>query len=341
VSVRGGRPLRRQIEAALSGEADPLGEDGLGFRPSATGRRGGGRVPRRRGAGRADPARQARPGAPRRRGDPRRVPGRPGRQGTGESRSRRGGSGSGAARTPAAAGPARPAATPARERAFAALRQRLGTESAPLPEAGATRRSRRCRTAPRHSWPRRSLSMAAPVAPASGSAGSPATPRSAIGWPRSCSRGRRSRRGRSSGAALVPRLRAQRAGPRRDRGSRAALAQWRSGRARVLVASVQALLQHTLDPAEVPAEPGRLRVGARLHQDQLLRELLALATIRCSRSPARRVRPPRRPRGRLPVGGPLPIRIEMFGDEIDSMRSFDRPTSAASARRGGGAAPRQ
>jgi len=31
VSLRGGRPLRRQIEAALSGEADPLGEDGLGL----------------------------------------------------------------------------------------------------------------------------------------------------------------------------------------------------------------------------------------------------------------------------------------------------------------------
>ena len=30
MSIRGGRPLRRQIEAALSGAADPLGEDGLG-----------------------------------------------------------------------------------------------------------------------------------------------------------------------------------------------------------------------------------------------------------------------------------------------------------------------
>ena len=30
MSIRGGRPLRRQIEAALSGEADPLGEEGLG-----------------------------------------------------------------------------------------------------------------------------------------------------------------------------------------------------------------------------------------------------------------------------------------------------------------------
>ena len=36
MSVGGGRSLRRQIEAALSGEADPLGEDGIG-RPDRSG----------------------------------------------------------------------------------------------------------------------------------------------------------------------------------------------------------------------------------------------------------------------------------------------------------------
>ena len=36
MSVAGGRSLRRQIEAALSGEADPLGEDGIG-RPDRAG----------------------------------------------------------------------------------------------------------------------------------------------------------------------------------------------------------------------------------------------------------------------------------------------------------------
>ena len=56
----------------------------------------------------------------------------------------------------------------------------------------------------------------------------------------------------------------------------AALAAWRSGRARVLVASVQALLQHTIAPDDLPAEPRELRVGARLHQDQLLRDLFDL-----------------------------------------------------------------
>ena len=56
----------------------------------------------------------------------------------------------------------------------------------------------------------------------------------------------------------------------------AALAAWRSGRARVLVASVQALLQHTIAPDDLPATPRELRVGARLHQDALLHDLFDL-----------------------------------------------------------------
>ena len=57
----------------------------------------------------------------------------------------------------------------------------------------------------------------------------------------------------------------------------AALSAWRSGRVRILVASVQALVQHTIDPEDLPAEPRELRVGGRLHQDALHRELLDLA----------------------------------------------------------------
>src|SRR5450759_4362450 len=112
----------------------------------------------------------------------------------------------------------------------------------------------------------------------------------------------------------------------------AALAAWRSGRARVLVASVQALLQHTLDPAEIPAQPRRLRVATRVHQDELLRALLALGyepvTEVAGRGEFAR-------RGGLvdvfPSAASLPIRIEMFGDEIDSMRVFD-PTDQRSLR---------
>ena len=104
----------------------------------------------------------------------------------------------------------------------------------------------------------------------------------------------------------------------------AALAAWRSGRARVLIASVQALLQHTIDPTDLPSEPRELRRGMRLHQETLLRELFALGYVPvlevAGRGESAR-------RGGIvdvfPPSMALPIRIEFFGDEIDSLRSFD------------------
>jgi transcription-repair coupling factor (superfamily II helicase) len=104
----------------------------------------------------------------------------------------------------------------------------------------------------------------------------------------------------------------------------AALAAWRHGRARVLVASVQALLQHTIAPDDLPAEPRELAVGARLHQDALLRDLFQLGyapvTEVAGRGEFAR-------RGGIvdvfPPSMDLPIRIEFFGDEVDSLRSFD------------------
>jgi transcription-repair coupling factor (superfamily II helicase) len=104
----------------------------------------------------------------------------------------------------------------------------------------------------------------------------------------------------------------------------AALAAWRSGRAKVLVASVQALLQHTIAPEDLPAEARELTVGARLHQDSLLRELFDLGY-----SPVTEVagRGEFARRGGIvdvfPPSMELPIRIELFGDEIDSLRAFD------------------
>ena len=104
----------------------------------------------------------------------------------------------------------------------------------------------------------------------------------------------------------------------------AALSAWRSGRARVLVASVQALLQHTIAPDDLPAEPRELRVGARLHQDRLLHDLFDLGY-----SPVTEVagRGEFARRGGIvdvfPPSMDLPIRIEFFGDEIDSLRAFD------------------
>ncbi len=104
----------------------------------------------------------------------------------------------------------------------------------------------------------------------------------------------------------------------------AALAAWRHGRVRVLVASVQALLQHTIAPEDLPDKARELAVGARLHQDTLLRELLDLGY-----SPVTEVagRGEFARRGGIvdvfPPSMELPIRIEFFGDEIDSLRAFD------------------
>jgi transcription-repair coupling factor (superfamily II helicase) len=104
----------------------------------------------------------------------------------------------------------------------------------------------------------------------------------------------------------------------------AALATWRNGAARVLVASVQALLQHTISPDDLPIEARELRVGARLHQDRLLRDLFDLGY-----SPVLEVggRGEFARRGGIvdvfPPSMELPIRIEFFGDEIDSLRAFD------------------
>jgi transcription-repair coupling factor (superfamily II helicase) len=104
----------------------------------------------------------------------------------------------------------------------------------------------------------------------------------------------------------------------------AALAAWRSGVPRVLVASVQALFQRTLPPDRLPAEPLELRRGQRISQERVLRELIdlgyeALPEVAGRGEFARR--------GGIvdlfPAGRELPVRVEWFGDEIDSLRSFD------------------
>ena len=110
----------------------------------------------------------------------------------------------------------------------------------------------------------------------------------------------------------------------------AALAAWRSGRAKVLVASIQALVQATLAPDDLPAEIRTLRAGQRIALDALLAELLERGY-----SPVIEVagRGEFARRGGIvdifPPSAPLPVRIELFGDEIDSMRAFD-PTDQRS-----------
>jgi len=104
----------------------------------------------------------------------------------------------------------------------------------------------------------------------------------------------------------------------------AALAAWHTGRARVLVASVQALLQPTLGRDDLPAAPRTLRTGDRQLQGALLAELLRLGY-----EPVIEVagRGEFARRGGLvdifAAGADLPVRIEFFGDEIESLRRFD------------------
>jgi transcription-repair coupling factor (superfamily II helicase) len=110
----------------------------------------------------------------------------------------------------------------------------------------------------------------------------------------------------------------------------AALSAWRSGLARILVASVQALVQHTIRPEDLPAEPRTIRLGARVTQSALLGELLELGyepvlEVAGKGQVARR--------GGLvdvfPPSADLPVRIELFGDEVESLRRFD-PTDQRS-----------
>lgn len=113
----------------------------------------------------------------------------------------------------------------------------------------------------------------------------------------------------------------------------AALAAWRTGRARVLVASVQALLQHTIAPDDLPDTPRELRVGTRVRPDDLLHDLLDLGY-----APVLEVagRGEFARRGGIvdvfPPSRELPIRLEFFGDEIDSVRAFDPTDQRTTAR---------
>ncbi|HUG49215.1 MAG TPA: transcription-repair coupling factor [Candidatus Limnocylindria bacterium] len=104
----------------------------------------------------------------------------------------------------------------------------------------------------------------------------------------------------------------------------ATLASWRSGQPRVLVASVQALFQRTVRVDLLPSEPLELRRGRRISQERVLRELIdlgyeALPEVAGRGEFARR--------GGIvdvfPAGQPLPVRLEWFGDEVESLRSFD------------------
>ena len=106
----------------------------------------------------------------------------------------------------------------------------------------------------------------------------------------------------------------------------AALAAWRrrDSSPRVLVAGVQALFQHTLGPDALPEKPVVLRRGERLSLERALRTLVELGY---ENVPEVAGRGEFARRGGIvdifPAGQPLPVRVEWFGDEIDSLRAFD------------------
>ncbi|HYH94281.1 MAG TPA: transcription-repair coupling factor [Candidatus Saccharimonadales bacterium] len=113
----------------------------------------------------------------------------------------------------------------------------------------------------------------------------------------------------------------------------AALAAWRNGGVRILVASVQSLLQHTIAPEDLPERPRELAVGTRVHQDALLRELFDLGYTPVVEVAGRGEFARRG--GIIDVFPPsmeLPIRIELFGDEIDSLRAFDPTDQRATGK---------
>jgi len=106
----------------------------------------------------------------------------------------------------------------------------------------------------------------------------------------------------------------------------ATLAAWSAtdAPARVLVSSVQALFQRTLSPDQMPRDPLTLRPGQRMSQDRVLHALIDLGY---EAVPEVGGRGEMTRRGGIvdvfPAGQPLPVRVEWFGDEIESMRAFD------------------
>ena len=166
-------------------------------------------------------------------------------------------------------------------------------------------------------------------------AGSRGTPRSATASRRSSARGSATRRSSpcSSRGRRSPTSAAS-SSPDETAARVAALAAWRAGTARVLVASVQALLQATLAPDDLPGRAPDAQAGTRIGMDALLARAVR-ARLRAGprgRGP-RRVRAPRRHRRRVPAVAALPMRIEFFGDEIDSPARL-RPTDQRSRRDG-------
>ncbi|MFZ9763446.1 MAG: DEAD/DEAH box helicase, partial [Candidatus Limnocylindrus sp.] len=107
----------------------------------------------------------------------------------------------------------------------------------------------------------------------------------------------------------------------------AALAAWGSGESRILVTSLLAALQNSADPSAIAEASLPLITGTRMSLDEATERV---ATLGYERVPLVGGRGEYARRGGIldcfPAGALAPIRVEWFGDEIESIRSIDPAT---------------
>lgn len=112
----------------------------------------------------------------------------------------------------------------------------------------------------------------------------------------------------------------------------AALAAWASGECRILVTSLLAALQSSVDPSALAEESLSLVPGRRMSLDEATERV---ATLGYERVPLVGGRGEYARRGGIldcfPAGAQTPVRVEWFGDEIESIRSIDPATQRSGA----------
>ena len=112
----------------------------------------------------------------------------------------------------------------------------------------------------------------------------------------------------------------------------AALAAWGSGESRILVTSLLAALQNSADPSALVEGSLSLLPGTRMSLDEATERVAALGY---ERVPLVGGRGEYARRGGIldcfPAGAQAPMRVEWFGDEIESIRSIDPATQRSGA----------
>ncbi len=107
----------------------------------------------------------------------------------------------------------------------------------------------------------------------------------------------------------------------------AAVTALQQGISRVVIASMEALMQPTIPPEQLQKETIRLRQGDAVNQTELIQHLTAMGYVRGESVEGA---------GQFAVRGDIidlfpvqlsaPVRMELWGDEIDTMGSFDPET---------------